>query len=333
MIGLLFASGGVVAADSIQPPTVPAAFHVIEFVSGLTNPTALALGPDGRLYIAELDGNILATDGDGAAVATIATGFDNPLGLAWYKNQLYVSSLGEISVMTPNSTYTVFSTPTTIVKGIPVGMHQNDEIVFNGGWLYMSVGSTCNACKETDPRSATIMRFKPNGADPQIYATGLRNSFGLAVRPATGKLYATDNGRNDHGDTIPDELNLIVQHGSYGWPDCWGIKGGSHCKGTISPVTDFPPHCSADGFSFYTGTTFPSSYDGDAFVAEYGNEHDSLPTGHIVQDVHFAAKKTTLTTFATGFENPVATLIGPDGSLVIADFGDGVIWRIQANGH
>ena len=83
-----------------------------------------------------------------------------------------------------------------------------------------------------DPRQCDESpRFHPDGTHPQIYATGVRNPFGLAVRPANRKLYATDNGRDDFGDAVPDELNLIVQHGRYGWPDCWGRHQGSKCGG------------------------------------------------------------------------------------------------------
>src|SRR5581483_2285563 len=152
----------------------------------------------------------VATAGYGAPITTVATGLNNPLGLAWYNNTLYVSTLGQISTITPNASYTQFSAPNVIVSGIPTGQHQNDEIAFNQGWLYMGVGSTCDACTESDARSATIMRFKPDGSNAQIFASGLRNPFGLAVRPATGQLYATDNGRNDQGDSVPDELNAIV---------------------------------------------------------------------------------------------------------------------------
>jgi glucose/arabinose dehydrogenase len=310
--------------------SLPSGFHASVYASGLSNPTALAIGPDRRLYVAQLNGSIVAIGRGG--VSTIASGFGTPLGLAWHGHILYVSSTGQVATLTPSKGYRSFSRR-TIISGLPTGRHQNDELAFRGSWMYLGVGSTCNACVESDRRSATIMRFHLDGSHAQIYARGLRNPFGVAIQPATGQLYATDNGRDDYDDSVPDELNLIVQGGNYGWPSCWGKGGGSGCRGTRAPVALLEPHSSADGLLFYTRRTFPKRYRGDAFVAEWGDSVNSLGTGHIVKDVHFAGKRVTVSTFATGFSHPIALALAPDSSLLVADYGSGIIWRIQANGH
>jgi glucose/arabinose dehydrogenase len=206
-------------------------------------------------------------------------------------------------------------------------------MAFRGNWLYVGVGSTCNACTEPDRRSATIMRFHLDGSHAQVYARGLRNPYGLAVRPATGQLYATDNGRDDYGDSVPDELNRIVAGANYGWPNCWGKGSGSSCRGTVAPVALFEPHSSADGLLFYAGHTFPKRYQGDAFVAEWGDSVNGLGTGQRVKNVHFAGNRTTVSDFITGLVHPLALALAPDSSLLVADWGSGIIWRIQANGH
>lgn len=310
-------------------PAAPQGFHSSVYASGFSNPTATSIGPDGRLYVAQENGAILAVGSRGTT--TIASGFATILGLAWHAHKLYVSSTGQISTLTPSAGYRSFRRR-VVVSGLPTGKHQNDGIAFRGGWLYLGVGSTCNACAEADGRSATIMRFHLDGSHAQVYARGLRNPYGLAIQPRTSALYATDNGRDDYGNQVPDELNRIVQGGDYGWPNCWGNHGGTSCAGTIAPVALFEPHSSADGLVFYTGHTFPSRYLGDAFVAEYGDTVNGLGTGHIIKDVHFG-KRVTVFTFATGFSNPLAVTVAHDGSLLVADWGSGIIWRIQANGH
>ena len=56
-------------------------------------------------------------------------------------------------------------------------------------------------------------------SEPQIFATGLRNSVGFDWQPGTNALYATDNGRDLLGDDFPPcELNLVALGGFYGWP-------------------------------------------------------------------------------------------------------------------
>lgn len=311
-------------------PTLPRGFHAGIYARGFSNPTALAFGPDGRLYVAQQNGTILAVGG--GRITAVAIGFNTPLGLAWHAHMLYVSSTGEVSTLTPSHGYRSFRRR-VIISGLPTGKHQNDSLAFHGGWLYLGVGSTCNACRETDPRSATMMVFRPNGSQGRVFARGLRNPYGLAFRPGTGWLYATDNGRDDYDDHVPDELNLIKDGGNYGWPDCWGRNGGSSCRGTIPPVALFEPHASADGLVFYSGHTFPKRYRGDAFVAEWGDSVNALDTGHRVKDVHFARKRVIVSDFATGLSHPLAVAVGRGGALLVADWGTGIIWRIQANGH
>jgi glucose/arabinose dehydrogenase len=331
LTGVSILVGALVSAPAVRAQatlSLPRGFHASVYASGLTNPTALAIGPDRRVYVAQQNGVILAIGGNGAT--TIASGFSTPLGLAWNGHTLYVSSTGEVSTLTPSKGYSSFSSR-VIISGLPTGRHQNDELTFRNGWMYLGVGSTCNACVEADPRSATIMRFHYDGSHAQIYARGLRNPFGLAFRPATGQLYATVNARDDV--EVGDTLVLIVQGGNYGFPNCWGTGQGTNCRGMMRPVALFEPHSSADGIVFYAGRTFPKRYQGDAFVAEWGAEYGPAPTGHRVKDVHFAGKRVTVSDFATGLSHPLAVAIAPDSSLLVADWGSGIIWRIQANGH
>ena len=324
---LFLASFAAAAPAGAQGLSVPNGFRATVFASGLYQPTAIAVGPDHRVYVAQSNGVIAVMAKQG--ITTVASGYGVILGLAWYGHKLYVSSTGEVSTLTPSKNYTQFNSR-VIVSGLPTGKHQNDGLAFHGGWMYLGVGSTCNACQESDRRSATIMRFHPDGSHPQIFARGLRNPYGLAFYPGTATLYATDNGRDDYGNSVPDELNRIVAGGNYGWPDCWGSNSGSHCKGTIPPVATFEPHSSADGLVFYSAKVFPKRYRGDAFVAEWGDSVNNLGTGHILKDVHWVHGRAIVSTFATGFANPLAVAIAPNNSLLVADFGSGIIWRIQA---
>ena len=63
----------------------------------------------------------------------------------------------------------------------------------------MRSGSTCDACRERNGRSATILSLRPDGSDLRVYARGLRNPYGLAFQPGTGRLFASVNGRDELG--------------------------------------------------------------------------------------------------------------------------------------
>ncbi|MCC5612487.1 PQQ-dependent sugar dehydrogenase [Nostoc sp. CHAB 5834] len=115
----------------------------------------------------------------------------------------------------------------TLISDLPdAGQHPNRTIAFGpDGMLYISVGSTCNACDEPNPEHATLLQAQPNGSNRSIYAKGLRNTIGFAWHPQTRELWGLDHGSDWRGnDLLPEELNRIVKGGNYGWPFCWGDK-------------------------------------------------------------------------------------------------------------
>ncbi|MBI3954207.1 MAG: PQQ-dependent sugar dehydrogenase, partial [Chloroflexi bacterium] len=316
---------------------LPPGFRAQVLLSGLPGPTAFALDSRGALYIALEDGRILKgrdADGDGLpeTLAPFAAGLRYPLGLAFRGQDLYVSSRGKVTVVRDAGGDGRADPPQEIVTGLPAGAHQNNGLAFGrDGKLYLPVGSTCNACAEADPRSAAVLRYNPDGSGEEVYARGLRNVYQLAFHPEDGTLWGADNGRDDQGFEVPEELNLIAQGGHYGWPDCWGAGRGSRCAGTTAPVAELEPRSSADGIAFYTGAQFPPEYRLNLFLTMYG-AHSRATGMKLVRAVlardaagHYRA---TVSDFAVGFDRPLPVIVAPDGSLLVGDYGRGVIYRI-----
>jgi glucose/arabinose dehydrogenase len=87
----------------------------------------------------------------------------------------------------------------------------------NGGKLYISVGSTCNACDESNAENATMLTTDLNGQNRKIFASGLRNSIGFGWHPVSKKLFGMDHGIDMLGDNDQEEeLNEIVEGKKYG---------------------------------------------------------------------------------------------------------------------
>jgi glucose/arabinose dehydrogenase len=322
--------------------SVPDGFRAEIYAAGLNKPTAMAYGPDGRLYVAEhTSGKIVATGPGSCRPKQLLRGFETPLGLAWVGNRLYVSSEGRVdSVLVLRG---VARDPHDVLKGLPFGRHQQDNIALGpDGRLYLGNGSTCDACAERDRRSATILSFRPGGSDLRIVARGLRNPYGLAFRPGTRDLYASVNGQDELGtkdDPEPAETIVRVRHGAdYGWPRCWPsarlLELVGKCDGVTPPAAYLEPHSSADGIAFYTGKTFPAEYRGDLFVAEWG-QYLEKRFGRRVVRVELApdGRDSKVTVFASGFDHPLAVAVDRQGALLVADYGRGLVYRIQSLGR
>lgn len=72
-----------------------------------------------------------------------------------------------------------------IINDLPDGgQHPNRTLAFGPDeMLYISVGSSCNACNETNPEHAALLRSSPDGKSRSIFASGLRNTIGVGAHP------------------------------------------------------------------------------------------------------------------------------------------------------
>jgi glucose/arabinose dehydrogenase len=296
---------------------------------GFQLPTSLRFGPDGRLYVADYNGNIWAIpvkDRAAGQPEIYATGFDKPVGLAWRGNDLYVASSGRISVIRNGADPAHAGKTDVLVSDLPTHhyiWHSNEGLAFGpDGRLYFPVGSTTDAAAETYRYAASILSVNPDGSDLQVFARGVRNPYSLAFNSAND-LFATDNGPDNFTNTPGDELNHIVQGGDYGFPRYF--EQPPEDSGTIGPVALFPPHASADGIAFYNGSQFPSEYKDNAFVALF--QWGQIYRVQLVKNANGDYLAAT-SVFAQGFHDPLDLTVGPDGCLYLASWGDSAIFRI-----
>ncbi|WP_269621087.1 PQQ-dependent sugar dehydrogenase [Zhongshania sp. BJYM1] len=213
------------------------------------------------------------------------------------------------------------------------------------GWMYLSSGSTCNVCEEDDPQRATIMRFKPDGSELSVYATGLRNSVGMDWAPWSNELFATDNGRDLLGDDFPPcELNNIVAGGFYGWPYInastpdpdFGAKLPSDATANRPPTFEFNAHNAPLGITFLEHSK-RAGFDRSALVALHGSWNRSIPDGYKVVVLDWQTDGTvTERDFVTGFlqggkllGRPVDVAEASDGSIYISDDYSGSVYRVD----
>lgn len=338
---------------------VPAGFTITTFAEGLDMPRMLAVAPNGDLYVSNrVKGTITLLrdanqDGKAEVVRQVAQK-PHLHGLALKDGKLYLSAIREVYVadVLPDGG---LGEPRILYNNLPdAGQHANRTLRFGpDGQLYLSVGSTCNACDEDNPENATLLQLKTDGSGRSVYATGLRNTIGFDWHPATGQLFGMDHGIDWLGDEAQmEELNHIKQGANYGWPSI--MADGKHYPANkpktgetyaqfdakaVRPLLVYKAHSAPLGLVFNRGAQFPAAYKNDAFVAMHGSWNRTQPSGYKVVRVHFDAQgqPEKFEDFITGFlvENdksefgrPCGLVQANDGSLLLSDDDNGVIYRV-----
>jgi glucose/arabinose dehydrogenase len=218
----------------VEQLQVPSGFRVNVLAQGLGKPRMMAVAEDGTVYVTRPESDdVLAlrdSDGDGRAdePRTVVADLKKVHGIAIHHHRLYLAAPRELFVADLRPDRTI-AAPQLIMGDLPDGgQHPNRTLAFGpDGMLYISVGSSCNACRETNEEHATVLRAQPDGRQRTIYARGLRNTIGFDWHPETGELWGMDHGSDWRGDEQPpEELNRLQQGENYGWPwrktaHCW----------------------------------------------------------------------------------------------------------------
>lgn len=339
--------------------TVPPGFGVNVFASDIGHARMLA-SHAGSIYVTRpMTGDVLRlTDADEDGVAeeqlTATAGLPYVHGIAFRGSDVYLATDDQVLRASVDATG-AFGIPSVVLDDLPDGGQHPYRTLGIGpdGQLYVSVGSSCDACAESNPEHATMLTSTLDGANRRVLARGLRNTIGFGWHPETGELWGMDHGADWRGNDLPpEELNRLTSGADYGWPYCFGDR-------QIDPVIDDPPgetkaaycarttpatlvtraHNAPIGFVFYTGSAFPSEYQGDAFVAMRGSWNAFPPTGYeIVRLVYEDGAPIRFEDFVTGFLNetgdttfarPAGITVGADGSLLFSDDVNGYVYRVS----
>lgn len=317
---------------------VPPGFKIQVFAAGLQKPRHMALGPDGAIYVAEMNANQVTrlsdTDGDGVAESSevYASNLEGVHGVEWYKGSLYVGATDGIYRFDGSGTR-----GKKLVELPSGGGHFTRTIHFGpDGRMYVTIGSTCNVCIEEDPHRAAMWVYNADGSDGRLFASGLRNTVDFAFQPQTGAIFGVDNGRDMLGDDLPpEELNMIRDGGDYGWPFCHGgdivdpeLGEADSCSDTVAPALKMQAHSAPLGVQFYTGNQFPEAYQGRLFITFHGSWNHTEGTGYKVVSVPFqngepaGPPEDFLTGWLTDsgvWGRPVGVLQTVDGALLFSD--------------
>jgi glucose/arabinose dehydrogenase len=334
---------------------VPAGWEVSVAATGLGKPRMLYTGPNGSLYVTRRDaGDVLLlkdANGDGKFEDMVRVAdFPGVHGITAKDNYMYLCNNNRLLRYSMKPDGTLGAVADTLIKDLPSGgQHPNRTMDWGpDGKLYISVGSVCNDCKESDKETAAMLQVDPVTWKRKMFATGLRNTIGFDWHPVTKEMWGLDNGGDYKSDNWPpEELNRIVMDGNYGFPFAYGnrvvdetredpagnTKEG-YAKNTQPSVLEFTAHSAPIAFAFFDS----GKNKGDALVCWHGSWNRTQPSGFKVERIKFDSKGNAtgsedfLTGFLKGderFGRPAGVAITTNGVVYISDDAGGVIYCIK----
>jgi len=224
------------------------------------------------------------------------------------------------------------------------GIMAHDE----NGVVYVAIGDLGNRkgvfqnypLGDSD-NTGTIMTLEPT----EIFAIGIRNSYGLDFDPITQFLWDTENGPD-----VFDEINLVPKNFNSGWEKIMGPATESK----LNLIPNYEDYIYSDpefswerpigvtGIHFVESPLFPNYHnsvlvgsfsDGVLYKFELNDNRD----GFVFEDEQLqdlvlnTDDQTTEIVFGTGFAGITDIKEGPDGYIYIVSIGDGIIYKIVPN--
>ncbi|GDY22131.1 hypothetical protein LBMAG56_34780 [Verrucomicrobiota bacterium] len=337
-------------------------------IDGIASAAAMAVAPDGRVFVCEQRGNVRVVKGGVLLPAPfvsvtvhayqerglIGIQFD-PDFSANHFVYLYYTSLSptihnRLSRFTANGDVADVGSEVALLD-LPTlgesGWHNGGSLAFGpDGKLYVGVGENnvpSNAQSLASPLGK-ILRINRDGSIPSdnpfvdsttglsraIWALGFRNPYTLGFKPGTSRLFV-----NDVGFDRWEEINEVQRGANYGWPI---YEGYSTDPNFGSPVyayphqTDPPASSAITGGTFYNPATnqFPGSYLGKYFFVDgFTQVINVLDT-----DTQTVTEFATFPPFAAAGPDvvPLYLTVANDGSLYYLARGRRSLNRIQYSG-
>src|SRR5258708_1508754 len=271
--------------------SLPAGYQLRVAAEGLRRVRFMAAAPDGRLFVTDMynrtdnsRGRIyVLEDFDPATgrfrkVTPYLSGLRNPNSVAFYTNSsgaqwLYVALTDrlvryryEAASVRPSGAPEVLATfPDYGLDYKYGGWHLTRTIAVGpDGKIYVSVGSSCNACEEKEEVRASVVEMSADGSNRRSFAHGLRNAVGMKF--VGNDLYVTNMGADHLGDAAPEDTVYKLRDGAdYGWPQCYMLnkqavpdpkfastpRRASDCAHAPRAMASFPAHASPLGLAWF----------------------------------------------------------------------------------
>lgn len=357
---------------------LPSDYEIVPAAEGLKRVRFFAKAPDSRIFVTDMfdltdnkKGTVYILDefdaetGKFGKVIPYLTNLKNPNSVQFYtdasgQDWIYLAETDKLTRrrFTKGETKPTDLKPQVLAEFPDYGLsykyggwHLTRTIAFSpSGKLYVSVGSSCNACDEKEKQRASVLEMNADGSGQRIFAKGLRNAVGLKWR--AGELFATNQGADHLGLNKPDETFYALKDGAdYGWGSCYQSNGRVYfdrtpeseikkptnrlksCANVPRSYGYFPARSSAMGFDYFDETAPDANLKNSFLVALHGSTNKSLGKGYKIVIFRKGAR---VKDFVSGFLQSKRVVGRPcdimkldENSFLFTDDHSGIVYLVR----
>jgi glucose/arabinose dehydrogenase len=335
------------AAPGVPPFAVRPGYQVTLAAEGLPEARFITFDDNGTLYLSQPEAGAIVTlrdaDGDGKfeVVNRFVTDRKKVHAMQFKDGWLWFAQTGSVHRARDADGDGKADEVVTLVPdgALPGGTgHWWRSLLVTDDAFYTSIGDSGNITDEAQTERQKIWKFSLDGKNKTLFASGLRNTEELQVRPGTKDIWGVDHNSDAFGKNYgevegknqpitdrlpPDEFNRYVEGAFYGHPFIVGpgIPRPEYVERkdllelaakTVVPEWNLGAHWAANGWTFLTKDDTAGNR-GDAFVACRGSWNSTKKVGYRVERVLFDR----WTGKPYGSQMIVGTL-GQDGNTVLA---------------
>ena len=355
---------------------LPANYEIIPAAEGLRRVRFFAVAPDGRIFVTDMfnmddnrQGAVYILDGwnskkgkFGRAVPFMSN-LRNPNSVAFYTDKkgqdwFYLAETDKLTryKFVKNSTAQT-GKPEVLMTFPDYGLgykygswHLTRTIAFSpDGKLYVSVGTSCDACEEKKSERdirGVVLEMNPDGSSRRVYARNIKNA--VSIKWIGKKFYATNEGVDHLGLDKPDDTFYELKDGAdYGWAKCFQSNGKvtfdpkfskknqppPNCSRVPDSYAFFPAHSSALGFDFFDGKNTDANLKNSFLVALHGSTNRNDGRGYKIVSVREDNKQEDfITGFVEGiniYGRPCDVLRMSPNSFLFTDDRGGVVYYVR----
>jgi len=363
-------TGGEVG-PGVPPFSVRPGYRVTLAAENLGESRFMEFDDKGTLYLSQPAAGVIMAlrdkDGDGVyeTRTPFVTGKPKVHGLCFKNGWLWFTQSGAVLKARDTNGDGQADEIVTVLDGLPSGGgHWWRSILVTDDGFYTSIGDAANASDQTTTDRQKIWHYDLNGGNKTLFASGIRNTEKLRLRPGTNEVWGADHGSDNFGgplgekagkfqpitDVVPPcEFNHYVAGGFYGHPFLIGnriprIEFQNRpdilelAAKTIPPAWSFGAHWASNGFTFLSKDAFPG-HRGDVFAALHGSWNSTVRVGYRVERILFDSVTgqpygalcvvSTLAPDGKGvLDRPVDCVEAPDGSILFSSDARKRIYRI-----